>query len=119
MGKTQIRKAQAVNEDFLSPQEYALVKENSIQAEIDFGFPDGLEGDIATVTIAAAWVTENSIIICVPCAFPTSDHSSEDVAVEGIVAYPSNIIAGISFDIIASAPRGTWGKYKINCIGTV
>lgn len=90
---------------------------NSATAEVDFGFPSGNEGDIATVTVAAAWVTGSSVIVVSPLATATADHDPEDYAIEGITAYATNIVDGVGFDIIASAPRGTWGRYNISAIG--
>jgi hypothetical protein len=91
---------------------------NVVQAEVDFGFPSGLEGDTATVTsVPATWVTSTSIIVCTPQAVATPDHDPEDYAIEGLVAYAENIVDGVGFDIIAYAPQGTWGRYYISATG--
>lgn len=90
---------------------------NTATAEVDFGFQSEQEGDIATVTVAAAWVTPTSVIICTPLATATDDHDPEDYAIEGIKAYAANIIDGVSFDIIASANNTTFGKYNVQAIG--
>lgn len=86
-------------------------------AQVDFGFQSGQENNLTTVTVAAAWVTPSSIIICSPLATATDDHDPEDYALEGIKAYPTNIIDGVSFDIIVSADYATFGKYNIQAIG--
>jgi hypothetical protein len=86
-------------------------------AEVDFGFQSGQENNVATVTVAAAWVTPSSVIICSPFAVATDDHDPEDYALEGIRAYATNIVDGVSFDIIASANYATFGKYIIKAIG--
>jgi hypothetical protein len=86
-------------------------------AQVDFGFLSGQETNIATVTVAASWVTPASIIICSPLATATSDHDPEDYALEGIKAYPTKIINGVSFDVIVSANYATFGKYNIQAIG--
>ena len=90
---------------------------NTAQAVVDFGFASGGEGDTATVTVSAAWVTTSSVIVVTPNATATADHDPDDYAIEGIVAYPTNIVNGIGFDIIAYAPQGTWGRFNVNAIG--
>jgi hypothetical protein len=90
---------------------------NFATASVDFGFASGEGGDVATVTVAATWVLAGSKILCVPFAVATADHDPEDYALEGITAYATNIIAGVSFDVIASAPNGTFGLYTIHCVG--
>jgi hypothetical protein len=90
---------------------------NLAQAQVDFGYDAGGEGDTATVTVTAGWVTAQSIIVCTAAGESTADHGPEDAAAEGIVAYATNLMPGLSFDIIAYAPQDTWGKYLINAEG--
>lgn len=90
---------------------------NASNATVDFGFANGDEGDIATVTVTATWVLASSNIICVPYAVANADHDPEDYAVEGITAYAANLASGVGFDIIAMAPNNTWGRYSINAHG--
>lgn len=90
---------------------------NATSGTVDFGFPSGEEGDVATVTVTATWVLATSNIICAPYAIATADHDPEDYAVEGITSYVSNLASGVGFDIIAAAPQGTWGRYTINAYG--
>lgn len=88
---------------------------------VDFGFQLGQEGDLATTTVAASWVTANSYIVCGAVPVATVDHDPDDYAIEGIVAYAENIVPGVSFDIRAkSCGDGgvTWGKWYINYVGT-
>lgn len=94
-----------------------VVAPDAVIVEVDFGFQSGQETNIATVTVAAAWVTSSSIIICSPLATATDDHDPEDYALEGIRAYPTNIVDGVGFDIIVSANDATFGKYNIQAIG--
>lgn len=86
-------------------------------ATVDFGFAAGGEDANTTVTVPATWVTSFSVIDCLPVAVATADHDPEDVVLEGITAYTGNLRAGVSFDIFASAPSGTWGRYTIQAIG--
>lgn len=85
--------------------------------EVDFGFLSGQENNIVTVTVPATWVTPTTALICAPLATATADHDPEDYALEGIKAYATNIVDGVSFDIIVSANYATFGKYNIQAIG--
>lgn len=86
---------------------------NLATATVDFGFAAGNEGDTVVVTVPAAWVTVNSKIVCQVASVATADHDPDDAAVEGIFALAQNIVAGVSFDILAVAPNNTWGRYTI------
>jgi hypothetical protein len=87
---------------------------NVAQATVNFGFDLSGEGDTASVTVPAAWVDTNSVIVCTPYAVQTSSHDPQDVLIEGIEAYATNIVPGVSFDVIALAPNNTFGQYVIN-----
>jgi hypothetical protein len=84
----------------------------SLQVLIDFG----TNQDTTTTTVAAAWVTAGSVIVCTPAAVATADHDAEDAAAEGLQSYPANLVPGVGFDIITIAPNGSWGRYYINAI---
>lgn len=90
---------------------------NIVQTQVDFGFPSGNEGDVAVATVLASWVTSTMLLICCPAAAATADHGLEDAVAEGITAYAGNIVNGVSFDVYARAPAGSWGRYLINCTG--
>lgn len=89
---------------------------NAITGTVDFGFASGQEGDVATVTIAAPWITGATVLIA-GGGIATADHDIDDYAAEGIQFYPSNLVVGVGFDITATAPNGTWGRYTVNVIG--
>lgn len=89
----------------------------SVTTDVDFGFASGQEGDVATATVSASWVTAGSKIVCTPFAVATSDHDPDDYAVEAIQAYATNIQVGVGFDVIARAPNGSFGVYTIHCLG--
>jgi hypothetical protein len=90
---------------------------NLVQGLVNFGPGSGRpEGDTASVTIPATWVTATSKIVCAPQSYP-ADHDPEDVVVEGIEAYAINLVPGVSFDVEAYAPSGSWGRYYVNAIG--
>jgi hypothetical protein len=86
-------------------------------ATVDFGFASGGEDSNTQVTVPATWVVSGSTIDCLPVAVATADHDPEDVVVEDIRAYTGNLVPGVSFDIFASAPNGTWGRYTVKAIG--
>lgn len=89
-------------------------------AEVDFGFEaGGGEGDTATVTVAANWVSTNSIIQVQPSGIASADHDPEDGLYEEVSAIPVNIVPGVSFDILAYAPNGTWGRYEMSYIALI
>lgn len=89
------------------------------QAVLDFGFVPSVEGDVASVSVAAPWVNQNSVVICQIGSLASDDHDIEDASIEGIAARASNIVTGVSFDIIAYAPQGTWGKYTVMYQGLI
>lgn len=89
-------------------------------AEVDFGFGSGGgENDTATVTVPATWVQANSIIQIQPSGQASPDHDPEDGIYEEIEAIPVNIVPGVSFDILAYAPNGTWGRYEMSFIALI
>lgn len=83
---------------------------------VDFGFPNGFEGDTATVTVSATWVTAASTILCSVKADATPDHSGDDALVDGLQAYAQNIVPGVGFTINAIALNNTWGRYNVQAI---
>lgn len=87
------------------------------QAVVDFGNAAGGESYLTSVTVAAAWVADNSVILCNAAGVATPDHDAEDAALEGISAVAANLNEGVGFDVIARAPLGSWGRFNINIIG--
>lgn len=71
---------------------------------------------LKTVT-GLSWVTTDTFITCKVLGNTTADHDVEDAILEGVRFEINNIVAGVGFDIIGHAPEGTYGKYKIKCIG--
>jgi len=87
------------------------------QVTVDFGNASGGEADFARVSVAAAWVTGGSVILCTAAGMATPDHDAEDAALENITALAANLNAGVGFDLIARAATGAWGRYSINFMG--
>ena len=81
---------------------------------VNFGATEG-NGD-ASVTVAATWVTASSVIVVSPGA-ATADHDVEDALIEGLTASVTALTPGVSFEITAHAPYGTWGQYTFNATG--
>lgn len=86
---------------------------NETTSTLDFGFASGNEGDICKATISAAWVTAQSRIVCLPSPTDSADHSTDETLAEDIRFSAVSIIPGTSFDVVAVAPNGTWGRH--NC----
>lgn len=93
---------------------YAVQMNRMGTAVLDFGTA---EHDTAIATISVTWVTAASIIICQVGTVTTADHDSEDPAIEAIQARAINIVSGVSFDIMAYAPGGSWGQYVVGYSG--
>jgi hypothetical protein len=72
-----------------------------------------IQNGIASVTILSLLVTNANFKSFSYLAKPNTDHDLIDFVAEGVVFSIQNIQDNVSFDIVASAPRGTWGKYKI------
>lgn len=86
-------------------------------ATLDFGFALANEGDLATTTVTAAWVSGTSRIVCVPSPSASADHSTDETIAEDIHFSAVNIVNGTSFDVQAYAPQGTWGRHNCAIIG--
>lgn len=85
---------------------------NSVEAIVDFGTGDT---DVMT-TVAVAWVAAGTEIV-VTAGDATADHDIEDAALEGLLFSVGNRVPGVSFDLYAYAPDGTFGQFKVNCVG--
>jgi len=85
------------------------------QANVNFGAVSQ-EDSYAKVTVLTASVLTASIVSVTPSGVATVDHDTDDYNVENISGYVSNIVNGVSFDIIGVAPNGSWGQYKFNYI---
>ena len=71
---------------------------------------------VKTIT-GQSWVAADSYITCKCLGLTSDDHDAEDAILEGVKFEINNIVAGVGFDIIGHAPEGTYGKYKIKCLG--
>ena len=88
---------------------------NSASGVANFGSAPGSHN--TTTTISATWVKASSIIMVGPLATATSDHDPDDYIADGISCVVANIVNGVSFDIITTAPNMTTGTYNIQAIG--
>jgi hypothetical protein len=71
---------------------------------------------IKTIT-GQSWVAADTFINCKVLGLTTDDHDPEDAILEGVRFEINNIVPATGFDIIGHAPNGTYGKYKIKCLG--
>lgn len=85
------------------------------QALVDFGSSTG-ENSIATTTVSTASALTASIITVTPSGTTTAEHDPDDYQWDNISGYVSNIINGVSFDIIGVAPNGSFGNYRFNYV---
>jgi hypothetical protein len=83
--------------------------------EVDFGH--SREDGVVIKTVSAPWILADSTVEVVVRAVTTADHDPEDVAVEALSCYASNIIPGVGFDVYCSAPNSTWGRYSLLATG--
>lgn len=81
---------------------------------VDFG---EIEDTTATGVGFAAWVDADAVVVCVPDPAGGPDHSAEDAAVEQVTAVVTYVAPGIGFDVVATSPGGTWGRYTFLCKG--
>jgi lysophospholipase L1-like esterase len=86
---------------------------NKLHVILDFGNLSGQEEDTTAQTTVADPYIQSSSVVQVSLAGSTADHDPEDGVIEGITLGVGNIVAGVSYDIFASAPDGTWGKYLV------
>lgn len=116
-----VRGATPVNDNDLATKAYVAGVAgggNWAQVQVDFGNPTGPEEDnTATATVSAAWVTSSTKFVCTVMG-GTADHDLEDAVIEGVVAYVTSVTDGVSFDVTAYAPLGSWGRYYINVLGS-
>lgn len=79
---------------------------------LDFGYAGGYgEGDLVMATLASPYIVATSRIVCLPSPAASADHSIDETLLEDIQFSAVNIIPNTSFDIVAVAPEGTWGRH--------
>jgi hypothetical protein len=71
---------------------------------------------IKTIT-GQSWVAADTFITCKILGLTSDDHDAEDAILEGVRFEINNIVPATGFDLIGHAPDGTYGKYKIECLG--
>ena len=90
---------------------------NKLQVDVNFGLISQNEFNATVSSISAPWITSTSILVASPAGIATADHDPDDYFCDQIHAYCTNIQPGVSFDLVAFAPNGTWGNYLINVLG--
>ena len=95
----------------------------SVVVTVDFGFDGvggGEDGTATTTVTGQTWAASLATMtyLCVLDA-STFDHESpaEEGTVEGLVAAVQSVVPGVGFDLVVSAPRGTWGEWSYRVVG--
>jgi hypothetical protein len=83
-------------------------------ASIRFPLYDVSEENFSSVTVNSPYIYLDKIVSTCILPMTSSNHESlDDFKVENINLNISNIIDGVSFDIILNAPNNTWGMYNV------
>jgi hypothetical protein len=83
-----------------------------VTGQVNFG-PSTNQDNLVTVTIPAATIGAGSFPIAFLRGTATADHDPEDYMVEDIEVTVANVVAGVSVDVIAYAPDGSFGLYDV------
>lgn len=84
-------------------------------ATVDFGTIE--DGSASVTSTGQSWVTSGSIIVATPWAVTTADHDPDDYGAECLSCSVANVVPGVGFDIVCSAPNNTFGVYAVTWIG--
>lgn len=84
----------------------------------NFGSQVGFEETEASTTVTGlTWVTSASVVIAVLSPNQTGGETQEDGYIQDIFAVVANLVPGVGFDVIASAPGGAQGNFTFDCLG--
>lgn len=89
---------------------------NAVAGQVTADFGATADGNSVTLSVSATSVTASTKIIVSVYDGATDDHDAGDAALERVVAYPTNLTAGVGFDIVVTAPNPTHGKFLVNYI---
>lgn len=85
----------------------------SVTVNVDFGLN---EDSLAITTVTGqTWVTPS--MKWLKNAITSTDHSIDETAVECVNVQIANVVNGDGFDLIATAPNGTWGIHTFEIAG--
>jgi hypothetical protein len=88
-----------------------------IVAYLTFNNPNGPEESTASVTVTGlSWITIQSVVTVAFSGVTTDHEDPDDAQVEGLTACVGNLVPGQGFDILGTAPNGTWGTYQVTAI---
>jgi hypothetical protein len=87
-----------------------------VEVTVDFGASSNETFNAVTTVTGQSWVSVTSIIVAQIFGV-TADHDEEDGLIEDIAVTIQNRSLGVGFDVYAHAPNGTFGTYKVHCIG--
>ena len=82
------------------------------QTTVDFGLSPV---DMASITVATAAITANSMVLLAVDTSGSADHSGDEHLVEEITFSYANIIPGVSFDIVGMCTDqfGLTGQWEV------
>ncbi len=88
-----------------------------LNVDVDFGTVDAQRA--STSVLAVPWVkaSPRPLAQCIGRPTAVAFAADEDVLVDGVRAIVTNIVAGVSFDVVAWSENGTNGIYTIQIIG--
>ena len=88
---------------------------NALMVPVDFGTA---ASDMAVTTVTGAlWARSRGPRPMAVVVGREDADDDEDALIEGITAVITNIVDGVSFDVVAHAPHSTGGVYLVQVIG--
>ena len=84
------------------------------QVTVNFGSGPAEDANTPAVAVVDTGVSATTKPVCSPSAVATADHDPDDYVAEGVMAYATNIQAGVGFDVVGSCRDQTWGQYVVN-----
>jgi len=88
---------------------------HTVSVVVDFGGASSLAQE--TTAMTAAWTTTSTPAVVVLAGVNNADHVGEESAIEQVSAMIYNRVPGVSFDVVAYAPTGTWGRHSFLVMG--
>lgn len=113
---TGVSTAGAIQGDNSNDAVAELFASRSFSCTVDFGSADS---DMAITTITGIpWMTNSAPHTCHVTGRPdVGGVDDEDALLDQVTAKVTNIVDGVSCDVIAYAPNGTGGVYTVHIVG--
>jgi hypothetical protein len=93
-----------------------LFAARALTCTVDFGSSDS---DMAVTSITGVpWIVNGGAFVCNVVGRPdVSGADDEDALLDQVRAVVTNIVDGVSCDVVAHAPDGTGGVYLVHIVG--